>query len=318
MDFPVYVPEAVRKQIAHYLDGEPERGIPGYVELRDRESKELSRIEGAMGVKIRRGEDEYLPSLRRQRAETAEQHAMLDRDVQRLQRLALDPRMRDAFAALELEQLGDAQLRGFIHAAWSACIDFSVFRARHRRAKELATKIAGAADELQSLIHQFSGLGLSGPQEFYSIPALLQGADNHDMQDHNLHMWRRMRRHVLGDPTAASSAEQSRDAQSADFLRYAWGTAPDFSALLVPLSAAARAYGPEQSGFIGAGLNSRKSTPKTAYIRALAALLRDQYGLTLSARVKQAMAITATVVLNDPDDPVTTSDVSSAVSRGTD
>lgn len=98
-------------------------------------------------------------------------------------------------------------------------------------------------------------------------------------------------------------------------LRYVWGTAPDFAALLGTLTAAARAYEPEQSGFIGAGLNSRKSTPKTAYIRAFAALLRDQYGLTLSPRVKNAMAITATVVLNDPDDPVSTADVTSAVGK---
>lgn len=315
MEFPDYVPAVVRMHIAHYLDGEPDRSIPGYVELRDGASKELLRIDGAIQTKILRGEEEYLPSLRSQRVDAAEHLARLDRDVERLERLRQDPRMREAFAALAVEELGDEPLRGFIHSAWSAGIDFSAFRDNHRRAKELAAKIAGAAAELEKQIHQFSALRLTGPDEFYSIPALLRKTDNHDMQDHNLEMWRALRKYVLGDLPTDGGVDGLQNSKNEDMLRYAWGTAPDFPSLLGTLTTVARAYEPEQSGFIGAALNSRKGTPKTAYIRAFAALLKDQYGLTLSARIRNAMAITATVVLNDPDDPVTTADVTSAVGR---
>ncbi len=69
-------------------------------------------------------------------------------------------------------------------------------------------------------------------------------------------------------------------------LRWVWGTAPDFSALLGTLAIAARAYEPEQSGFIGAALNSRKGTPKTAHLRAFATLLRNEHGFAISTRVK--------------------------------
>ena len=312
MDFPTYVPPAVQKHIAHYLDGESDRGIPGYFELLNNASNDLARIDRAIESKIRRGEEEYLPSLRSQRADAVEQHGRLDRDVKRLQLLARDRRMREAFAGLKGEAFSDEQWRAFVHSAWSAGIDFSVFRERRRRAKDLAAKIAAAAADLAELIHQFSANGFSGPGEFYSIPELLRQTDNHDMRDHNLHMWKAMRRHILGEPPRHSEAGGIERSQERNMLVYAWGTSPDFAALLRTVTVAAKTYEPDQSGFIGAALNSRKGTPKTAYIRAFATLLRDR-GITLTARVKSAMAITATVVLNDLDDPVTTADVNSAV-----
>ena len=125
---------------------------------------------------------------------------MLAGEVDCLQRLAHDAQMRDAFALLTREFTDDGQWRNFIRSAWAARMDFKPYRDRMKRAAELKDEIADAAETLAKLINQFSGLGFdNGPGELYSIPELLRQTDNHEMQDHNLHMWRSMRRRILGD-----------------------------------------------------------------------------------------------------------------------
>lgn len=312
MDFPSYVPAAARQHLSHYLEGEPDRAIPGYLDLASRALDDLSRIDRAIEGRIQRGEEEYLPSLRSQRREAAEHHARMARDLQMLQRLALDARMRDAYSALIEESLPDQSIRSFLHSAWAAGINFSAIRERHQRAKELALEIAEEASALRTLLLRFASLGLTGPDEFCSIPTLLRQTDNHDMEDHNLHMWRAMRSHLLGDRVAADGCPE--EAKRQDTARYAWGTAPDVADLLATLKAAAASYEPDRSGFIGAALDSRKGTVKTAYIRAFANLLRDR-DVPLNARVKRAMALTSNVILNDPDDVVSAADVRAALKR---
>ncbi len=304
--------------------------------------RQLAEIEGAIESKTRRGEHEYLPSLRIQKAEAGAHRDMLAGEVDCLRRLAHDARMRDAFALLTREFTDDGQWRNFTYAAWAARVDFAKYRDRLRRAAELKGEIADAAETLAKLIHQFADTGISGPSELYSIPELLRQTDNHEMQGHNLAMWRSMRRHVLGDlpredapevkpaegsgepPTVeivrvflapGEKAEIDPVEEARNMLRYAWGTAPDFSALLGTMANAARAFKPSETGMIGAAIESRQRSPKTEYLRAFGNLLTDVHRFALTTPTMQAMAIVANVVINLPDVDVTYDDVRKALAK---
>jgi hypothetical protein len=248
--------------------------------------------------------------------------------------------MREAYALLTREFTDDRQWRGFIYAAWAARVDFAKYRDGSKRATELASEIAQAAETLAKLIRQFSDTGINGPSEFYSVPELLRQTDNHEMEGHNLHMWRSMRQYVLGDPPrrgvqVAMSAEEGEpmppieivrvpigekpeitpEEEARNMLRYAWGTAPNFPALLETLAARARAFKPSATGMISAAITSRQRNPKTEYLRAFGKALTDVLGFALTTPIVKAMALTATVVINLPDVDVTYDDVRKALAK---
>lgn len=341
MDFQAYVPAAVRAHITTLIEGdswEPQ----GWAASLENAEETLSRIDRAIETYIRRGEDDCLPSLRIQRAEALAHRDRLAGDVDCLRRLAHDARMTDAFALLTREFTDDKQWRNFTYAAWAARVDFAKYRDRLKRAAELRGEIADAAETLAKLIRQFSETGINGPGEFYSIPELLRQTDNHEMQGHNLQMWRSMRQHVLGDlprrdvpemrPAEESSepptveivrvflapeekAEIDPKEEARNMLRYAWGTAPDFSELLDTVAKAGRAFKPSESGMIGAAIESRQKSPKTEYLRAFGNLLTDVHNFALTTPIMQAMAIVANVVINSPDVDVTYDDVRKALAK---
>lgn len=347
MDFPAYVPAAVRAHITRLIEGdswEPQgwRASLAWAASLANAEESLSRIERAIETYLRRGEDDYLPSLRIQKAEALAHRDRLAGDVDCLRRLAHDARMRDAFALLTREFTDDKQWRNFIYAAWAARVDFAKYRDRLKQAAELKGDIADAAETLAKLIRQFSETGINGPGEFYSIPELLRQTDNHEMQGHNLAMWRSMRRHVLGDlprqdipeakpveesgepPTVEivrvflvpeEKAEIDPEEEALNMLRYAWGTAPDFSALLGTMANAARSFKPSESGMIGAAIESRQRSAKTEYLRAFGNLLTDVHGFALTTPIMQAMAFVANVVINLPDVDVTYDDVRKALAK---
>lgn len=341
MDFPAYVPAAVREYIATLIEGdswEPQ----GWAASLANAEEELSRIDLAMETHVRRSEHDYPPSLRTQKAEALAHRDKLAGEVDCLRRLALDARMRDAFALLTREFTDDGQWRNFIYAAWASRVDFAKYRDRLKRAAELKCEIADAAEGLAKLIRQFSDTGINGPSEFYSIPELLQQTDNHEMREHNLYMWRSMRRHVLGDPPrwdipeakpagedgepmppieivivpmGGEKVEIDPAEEARNTLRYAWGTAPDFPALLGTVAKAARSFKPSESGMIGAAIESRKRSSKTEYLRAFGNLLTDVHRFTLTTPIIKAMAIVANVVINLPDVDVTIDDVRKAIAK---
>jgi hypothetical protein len=340
MDFPAYVPAAVRAHITTLIEGDSRWPQGWAASLADAE-RQLAEIEGAIEAKTRGGEHEYLPSLRIQRAEALAHKDMLAGEVDCLQRLAHDARMRDAFALLAHEFTDDRQSRNFIDAAWAARLDFAKYRDRLKRAVELKGEIVDAAETLAKLIRQFSETGINGPGEFFSIPELLRQTDNHEMQGHNLHMRRSMRQHVLGDlprrdiPETKPAGESSNPMppieivfvpmeekpeidpaeEERNMLRYAWGTAPDFSALLGTVANAARNFKPSESGMIGAAIQSRQRNSKTEYLRAFGNLLTDVHEFTLTTAIRLAMAIVANVVINLRDVDVTSDDVRKTLAR---
>lgn len=330
MDFPDYVPPAVRRHISLLVDGD-EREPQGWAAALADAQSNLDRIDRAIEGKTRRGETEYLASLWPQKAKAKEHRDALAREVACCHRLAQDLRMRDAYAILASELSSDDQWRAFIGAARAALIDYGGFRERLKRATELKNEIADAADKLRILISQFANTGVVGPSEFYSVRELLRQTDNHEMQDHNLHMWRSMRKHVLGDlPSESRALDQntpnvtrvvivpmSRPTEPDPLaaLQYGWGTAPDFPELLRTVANAARQFVPSEPGIIGAALSTRQSSIKTEYLRAFGSSLTHSYGLEITPSTMRAMATVANVVLDQPGIDVTPDDVRKALKQ---
>jgi hypothetical protein len=313
MKFPAYVPAAVRAYVTALIEGDS--GVPlGWQGTLAHAERRLAEIDEKIQSCIRWGKDDCLPGLRKERAEALAHRDSLAGDIDCLRRLVQDERMREAYAILTREFTDDRQWRNFIYAAWAARVDFAKYRDRLKEAKELAAEIAQAAETLAKLIRQFSATGVNRPSELYSVPELLRQTDNHEMEGHNLYMWRSMRRYVLGDPPEwGVQDEKPAEEEARNMLRYAWGTAPEFSALLETLASAARAFRPSAPGMFGAAIKSRQHNPKTEYLRAFGNLLTDVHGFTLTPPIMRAMAVAATVVINLPDVDVTYDDVRKAL-----
>jgi len=113
---------------------------------------------------------------------------------------------------------------------------------------------------------------------------------------------------------AGEKAEIDPVEEARNTLRYAWGTAPDFSALLDTVAKAARGFKPSESGMIGAAIESRQRSPKTEYLRAFGNLL-TAHSFALTTPIMRAMATVANVVINLPDVDVTYDDVRKALAR---
>ena len=343
MDFPDYVPQAAREWLTHYIHGE--RDIPGYEHLFKRAEGELVRLEQAIEVKIGRNEIEYLDSLRQQKKDALEHRDALAKDLSCLHRFASDLNMRDAFNILTKEFSDDVKLRGFMHSAWSANMNYAPVRDRRKKGNLLSDEIAECSSKLAELLREFSNIGISGPDEFYSIPYLLRETDNHDMQGHNLDMWRALRHYVFGDLPVHDKLK--RDANLKDpskieivfikpgekvevdpdqveidpnqkvreTLRYVWGLAPDLSELLDTVTNGARNYIPNQTGWIEAAISKRQHSEKTAYIRAFASLLGDVHHITPTPALMRAMAIVGTVALDLNGEGISYDDVRKALTN---
>ena len=334
MDFPAYVPAPVRAHISALIEGDSTEP-KGWAASLANADESITRIDRDIATYTLRGEADYLFRLKIQKAEAQVHRNRLVADVECLHRLGIDPRMRDAFALLTTEFTVDQEWRSFTYAAWAARVDFKKHRDRLKRVTELRYEIAEAAETLASLIREFSDTGLNGPDEFFSVPDLLRHTDNHEMRGYNLHMWRSMRQHVLGDlpvrnlseiiPASeridlesfaeiASAQKGARgktepEEEARNMLRYAWGTAPEFSSLLDTVAKASLAFSPGESGMIGAAIESRQHNAKTEYVRAFGSLLTNSHGFVLSLPIMKAMAIAANVVINLPEIDITYDDI---------
>jgi len=312
--------------------------------------QEIMEIEKAIERSSGRGEVEILDSLHKQRIEAVKLRDVLAAEAECLQRLIHDERMRNAYALLIYEISDDEQWCWVIDAAWAARGDFGEYRERLKLAEEQKTEIADSAAKLASQLDRFSEIGITGPDEFYSVRDLLRKTDNDDSRATNLQIWKDMRKHVVGDhhqqdrklekqqeldfPLSESDrimvvgygnsqpfnirfvsvgAQGTFDPQ-AD-LRYGWEKAPPLAALLRTVAKAAENFEPAEDGMIGAAIASRQGSVKSEYIRALAYLLFDRYKFEATIRLLRAMAIIATVVLNKSEIDVTYDDVRKALSR---
>jgi hypothetical protein len=328
MDFPSYVPEGARQHALHYL-GYWEQSLAEY----DNEIAELKLRIKQYNNSVHH---EKLREIEKSRNELAE-------DVSTIKRLIHDVRMKDAYKLLVTaffdEENPQTKIDSFIHGAWSARLDFSKYREALKKADDLRSDIAETADKLANLLDEIVNTSVYCPAEFSSIPALLSSTDNHNMNNHNLYMWRSMRKYILGDlPEREQSDIQIQydknepiefkivfleegekpiitpEEERRNTLRYAWGTSPYFSAMLKTVSTAAKEFEPSVDGFIGSAINSRKSNVSTEYVRAFGALLND-YKVPITTDIMKAIAITATVVINSPDIVVSPDDTRKALAQ---
>lgn len=331
MDFPSYVPNAVRELIAGMLDGDiahdwADLGWRGALEKSERE---LGRLEGLLHS-IQ--DPEGLNNVRVEYAKESANARGIGENVASLERLALRPEMQAAYARLVGALGTDAELKAFIRAAWGAHMNYGTFRDRLKEAAEIARKVADAAGTLHDLLQKAEGFGTYLPGEFFGIRSLLRNTD-HDPDDRNHYMWQRLRHVVLGDRpdplpqntnvvplrvevvlvSALDATPLDPEEQARNMLDYAWGSAPDVRHIVATMQRAAQECVPTETGTIGAAVSSQKRNRKTEYLRGFASLLRNEYRIELTAEIMNAMAVTATVVLNDPDTDVTYDDVRKAV-----
>ena len=331
MDFPSYVPNAVRELIGGMIDGESGNswGDPGWRGALESADRELRRLEGlAQTVHDPDGLNNLRVALAEQRA-----HAnAIGENIASLERMALRPEMQAAYARLVGALGTDAELKAFIRAAWGAHMNYGTFRDRLKEAAEVARKVADAAGTLHDLLQKAEGFGTYLPGEFFGIRSLLRNTD-HDPDDRNHYMWQRLRHVVLGDRpdplpqatnvvpirvevvlvSALDATPLDPEEQARNMLDYAWGTAPDVRHIVATMQRAAQDCVPTETGTIGAAVSSQKRNRKTEYLRGFASLLRNEYRMELTAEIMNAIAVTATVVLNDPDTDVTYDDVRKAV-----
>jgi hypothetical protein len=328
MDFPSYVPEGARQHALHYL-GYWEQSLAEY----DNEIAELK-------LRIKQDNNSFyyeeLREIEKSRNELAE-------DISTIKRLIHDARMKDAYKLLVMaffdEENPQAKINSFIHGAWAARIDFSKYRYALKKADDLRKDIAQTANKLANLLDEITNTGVYCPAEFSSIPALLSNTDNHNMNNHNLYMWRSMRKYILGDlPEREQSDNQIQydknepikfrfvsykdgekpiitpEEATRNTLRYAWEKSPPLSEMLKTVSLAANDFEPNEHGFIGSAISLRQSSEKTEYIRAFSALLND-YKVTITIDVMKAIATTATIVINSPDVVISYDDVRKALKK---
>lgn len=275
MDFPAYVPVPVREYIT--------KSNAQLDEALADTQRRLDEIEQAAGAK-----DGIPDDLRWEQRKTADHKKRLERLRNCLHRL-VDVSMRDAFALLTLE-FGDddAQYVGFIRAAWEADLDYQQIRESLRKARELQADIAKKAKELAALLRKYKATGISEPDAFTSIPALVRLTPD-------------------GGRLLALFSKGRAGAIGSALERH-----PPLSSALDSLAELATHFLPLPAPFAtwGTALN-RQHNPRTAYIRAFAVLL-SQYGAYPSTcdGVK-AMAVAADAVLGDG---VSYADVAYAIS----
>lgn len=119
MEFPNYVPSAVRAHLSALMDGSESEPQGWAVSLADIQ-KQRDEIDETIKTRRQGGETHKLNALRRQKADVDKRHDQLASDVDCLTRLAHDPRMQEAYIALSQEFTKDYQWRAFTYAAWAA------------------------------------------------------------------------------------------------------------------------------------------------------------------------------------------------------
>lgn len=334
MEFPSYVPNAVRESMAARLEGD-QVGHSGWISALASAEAELIRVQQKQ--QDYRHDEAASNKLRIEHAEATAHRDLLAAEVTCCQRLVHDARMQAVYALLvSLPNVTDADLSGFIYAAWAARMDYTKHRDKVKAADELAREVAKAAGTLADLLRKAEGfVGPYLPSEFFSIQSLLEKTE-HAPNDRDFHMWPGMRDYILGESAPAQvepgeprdlaevvriefvpltkAAERDPDEVRRDMLRYAWNTAPSMARIIATMRREALSYAATaEPGAIAAALATQKRNPKYEYLRAFGALLRDVRRMELTADTMKAMATTATVVMNDPDLVVTYDDVRKAL-----
>jgi len=337
MNFKSFVPAPARRYIEETIRGCPDND--GLEKVLADANQRLSVISVSLQKKLQ--DDGILNSDDLKKKNMAQAYRdQCAGDIAFLHRLGSDLRMEAAYQGLEGVFTNDNQWRRFLHSCWGVRIDFHKYRERIANATDLSKEIAEQAETLALKIRAVDQVSTDLPLELHSIQALLRQTENHSLFDRNLEMWRIHRGVVLGDQppevidetrlgqkdilienlivkteeTGNGKTSASEIDQYLSSVRYAWGLAPDFASLLFKVAEIMKDFSPEEHGYIGAGLASRESNKKTAYIRALYSHLSDGCGIEMSLPVRKAIASITTIALDHRDIEATLDDVTKAIS----
>lgn len=329
------VPPPIREYVTALIEGSGDESYGWAAALEDAK-RTLAAHDRKLKLHPRDGDPSVRQQLSREVLVQRQFVEAVQRNIDTLRLLVTDERMKDAYVFLNPEFTEAWQWKDFAAAAWVAAMDYKKYRERLRDVREHSERIAAEAVKLADLLD--TSLGISWPSSFADVATLLKHTDNHDMDNHNLAMWQSMRWHILGYRSSPEASSQIGKAQNKGpvrvkrrfvgpedvnkqnplegflaELRYAWGVSPSFSALLRTLAREALAFEPSEIGVVAAAIEKRQHNVKNEYIRAFAHVLKER-NIAVSANVQRALAVTATVVLNDPALDVSYEDVRKALS----
>ena len=282
----------------------------GVVQMSSAVIQELDRELADLDAKLKTGR-----LSGRERFNAASRRRQLIEERERVERLAIDIQMEEAYTLLG--PLDDETWRQLFYGVLGARAGLSEFRQaedgelevvegelrkRMDDARRLSRRIAGTARELSRQIEELRSLGFLGvPCELVEARALFERADV--SCPYSAPEWERLRPRLLGNASDLN-----------DELRPAWESAPCVTDLLHTIAKAAEAFEPRPRK-AAAALRARKANPVTELIRSIAEMLTIYIGIELTPRVKRAIAIIVTVDINDPDTIVTYDDVRKACTK---
>lgn len=347
MEFAEFVPPVVRNYIAALVEGSAE--APGWGAQLPPAEADLAKVT----MKMHTAKGTAREAVKKEQRQAAQHVEILERSAMSLTRLGTDERMRDCFKNLKEAALTDQQLKRFISIASSAYRNYAIDRDRRKHAAELRDAVWKSATKLSKLLRELSEMVVpSFPLELYSIRHLIMqthfpesGIDpatgQRERNSTEDAYWRSLRSRVLGreptapDPTAAvdpsgdvtgvvarwltdEEAAPSADVQKVDDPgpHYIWAQSPPVFSLVDAIAAAASEFEPRDFELVEAAIKSRQTSKSQnkEYLRAFGKLLEtESLDIARTRPVINAIAVAATVVLDDPDLVVTYDDVVKAI-----
>ena len=301
MEYPKWVPAGVAQKVEALVE-------------EWRRSEEHMRIrlaEIGISANIRRGRRAHsVQSACKRMQDRLQAHINNIRDdiacIERLTRSHDDGRDcdRQELYGRWLSGLDDRKVFMFLLAACEAAHNHTRIRQQLKEARLLRQEIIKAARELSRQIRILESLDVGMPKELVSTRALLRIAVPSHPDD--VDAWETLRPQILGDEPD-SIVKVCDELDSSVEVRSAWDSAPDLADLLEAAAMAAENY------ITALPLHSRQKSKKTDAIRVFAGILTRIFKFDLTDRIKHAMAIAATIAINDPDIVVTHDDVRKAL-----
>jgi len=301
MKYPKWVPAGVAQRVEGVLEGW----------RRSEEHIRLRLADIAIKANIRRGRRPHsLRSACKRMQDRLQAHINNIRDdiacIERLTRSHDDGRDcdRQELYGRWLSGLDDRKVVMFLLAACEAAHNHTRIRRQLREARLLRQEIIKGARELSRQIRTLESLDVGMPKELVSTRALLRMANPSHPDD--VDAWEILRPQILGDEPD-SIVKVCDELDSSVEVRSAWDSAPDLADLLEAAAMAAENY------ITALPLHSRQKSKKTDAIRVFAGILTRIFKFDLTDRIKHAMAIAATIAINDPDIVVTYDNVRKAL-----
>lgn len=291
---------------------EGEDGDIGLVQLAGNYQHQIHEVE----LKLRSPSiDSKSPSLLHQRQRHLKrQFDETNGEIECLRRLMHDEAMQDVYKWLETTSVTDGAETAaqpavlFIHAALAARADYSLLAAASRKIDDLRAKIERLAAKLAELLRDLEAQPIAPPATLISTRALLR-ATGRPYEDLGAAEETVESTLDLPEPSEITEGGDCSTDRLAEFL----SALPAPHELLERIAAAAHyELSANAESMTGAALRSRQRQAKTDYLRAFMHALTVNGAFTDSTTLRNAIATTATIVINDKNIVVSLDDVTKA------